>query len=323
MSLVVTCACGRSFRAKPELAGKRVKCPACSAVIQVPGQSAAKAGPPPEAPAPPAPSVDDDPLGLGNFNDQLTGTPLLPASGRLPRAGAASVKPKTQPKTKRNTDWRPIVRIGLIVGGVVAGLAVLAIAGFFLWPLVMGGQSPEAVFETAKAKSQARDWEGFCDCLTPESQDAMAGMMLASVVMLKEMSGMAALGGSERLKEAQQQLTAVTAVLDKHGLTDEKLKELRGAAPGMPLREPDRVKQMLAPVKNRGQFIADMLRTMMQLGNRAETAPLEADAVLENVQISGDTATASLKQTRDGTQRSETMNFKRVNGVWKIALPQM
>jgi len=66
-----------------------------------------------------------------------------------------------------------------------------------------------------------------------------------------------------------------------------------------------------------------MLRTMMQLGNRAESAPLEADAVLENVQISGDSATATLKQTRNGTQRSETMNFRRINGVWKIDLPRM
>lgn len=36
MASIVTCACGKSFKAKPELAGKLLKCPACGKGIQVP-----------------------------------------------------------------------------------------------------------------------------------------------------------------------------------------------------------------------------------------------------------------------------------------------
>ena len=36
MPVVVKCRCGQTFKAKPELAGKQVKCPACGGVFVVP-----------------------------------------------------------------------------------------------------------------------------------------------------------------------------------------------------------------------------------------------------------------------------------------------
>jgi hypothetical protein len=36
MAISVTCSCGRSLRAKDEAAGKRVRCPQCGSVVQVP-----------------------------------------------------------------------------------------------------------------------------------------------------------------------------------------------------------------------------------------------------------------------------------------------
>ena len=43
MSILATCQCGASFRAKPELAGKRVKCPSCGHPFSVPRPEAAAA----------------------------------------------------------------------------------------------------------------------------------------------------------------------------------------------------------------------------------------------------------------------------------------
>lgn len=57
MAIQVTCQCGKSFNAKPELAGRRVKCPACGSPLQIPALS--------------VPSRDDDPLGLGGFDEQV------------------------------------------------------------------------------------------------------------------------------------------------------------------------------------------------------------------------------------------------------------
>ncbi|MBI1248885.1 hypothetical protein GC197_13720 [bacterium] len=49
MSIAVECLCGKRFQAKPELAGKRVKCPACGSAIDIPdaAESSATASPPP------------------------------------------------------------------------------------------------------------------------------------------------------------------------------------------------------------------------------------------------------------------------------------
>ncbi|MCC6578821.1 MAG: hypothetical protein IT440_00130 [Phycisphaeraceae bacterium] len=39
MSIPVTCVCGRKFNVKPELRGKRVRCPACGNALRIPGAS--------------------------------------------------------------------------------------------------------------------------------------------------------------------------------------------------------------------------------------------------------------------------------------------
>jgi len=43
MPIKVQCACGKSFAAKDELAGKTVKCPACQQPLKIPGASPASA----------------------------------------------------------------------------------------------------------------------------------------------------------------------------------------------------------------------------------------------------------------------------------------
>lgn len=53
----VNCSCGKSLSAKPELAGHRVKCPKCAAVLTVP------AALPPEPPPPPP---DENPFAFGD-----------------------------------------------------------------------------------------------------------------------------------------------------------------------------------------------------------------------------------------------------------------
>lgn len=57
------CGCGKTLTAKPELAGKRVKCPKCAGVLTVP----APAEPPaPAAEPPPAPSAAANPFDFGD-----------------------------------------------------------------------------------------------------------------------------------------------------------------------------------------------------------------------------------------------------------------
>ena len=54
MSIAFSCACGRSLRAGPQLAGKKTKCPGCGAVLTIPaaGEEAAPAAAPAPKPKP-------------------------------------------------------------------------------------------------------------------------------------------------------------------------------------------------------------------------------------------------------------------------------
>src|SRR5436190_18587035 len=59
MSILVSCACGKSYPIKEQFAGKKVQCPGCKKVLTVPGStmSAAVAAPPASAAMAPAPNT--------------------------------------------------------------------------------------------------------------------------------------------------------------------------------------------------------------------------------------------------------------------------
>jgi ssDNA-binding Zn-finger/Zn-ribbon topoisomerase 1 len=101
MPIKVTCACGQSFAAKDELAGRTVKCPKCSRPLVIPKtgaaggapaaptatrpqQSAAAAGPAPAAP--PAPAYPS-----GGLFDEV-GLPSAP-TGTIPCPGCRTPMP--------------------------------------------------------------------------------------------------------------------------------------------------------------------------------------------------------------------------------------
>ena len=73
---------------------------------------------------------------------------------------------------------------------------------------------------------QAEDMEKFCGCLTPESQDLMAGVLVMSGAMMKGMAvGMAAMGGDEAKAEAEKKFAPIDEVLTKHGVSPEELEK--------------------------------------------------------------------------------------------------
>jgi hypothetical protein len=71
MAISLTCACGKTLRAKDELAGKRVKCPSCGKAVAIPsagapaGPTPPAAKPRPETPPPRPPDEDDEGVAEG------------------------------------------------------------------------------------------------------------------------------------------------------------------------------------------------------------------------------------------------------------------
>jgi hypothetical protein len=177
--------------------------------------------------------------------------------------------------------------------------------------------TPEDVFKAAKAAADKEDWKGFCDCLTDDSRDTFAGGMAFAGVMMKAFGE---LGG----KEAGAKLKPIDDVLSKHGLTEENFKKMEKAPPlGGGEKEMAKVmKELVAPVKDRGAFVADMVAALKQVGDKGkDQPPFPKDAVLKDVKIDGDTAKAVIVSQQGGAERSEPIAFRKVGAGWKIELP--
>lgn len=149
MTIPVSCQCGKSFKAKPELAGKRVKCPACGSVLQIPN-------------ATPKP-VDDDPLGLGSLGDEIvTATPVgnaPTAGGYLQNTGYASAAPVRRAPT--NSGMNPGVKLALIIGGIgVGGVLVIIVLVALLLPAVQAARQAarRQAGLTGDGASSGGDW---------------------------------------------------------------------------------------------------------------------------------------------------------------------
>lgn len=132
MSLIARCACGQSFQAKPELAGRRVRCPACGGVLAVPAQPTASANTPPVRGA------------IGNAGGQFANAPLtaelvahIPATPtpRPQMPPSPAVRPGGKPKQGVN----PLVWVAVGVGGMAA---VLLVGVVLWWTLSSGDESP-------------------------------------------------------------------------------------------------------------------------------------------------------------------------------------
>ena len=93
MPLSVTCSCGKRFRVRDELAGKKVKCPECGESISVPR------------------GADDE--------EELAG--LLPPSRKSPRKSKPSKKPSSAMKA---------ILIGF---GVIVLMLVAYESGVWIW----------------------------------------------------------------------------------------------------------------------------------------------------------------------------------------------
>jgi hypothetical protein len=111
MAIVLPCECGKQLRVSEELAGKKVRCPICQAILAVPANGADT--PQPRA-VPAAPSPPDTPRPA----------PSVRASPQpVPRAGGGP--PIDRPSPPRQLALRIVVLVLGIVGSLAAALLAL------------------------------------------------------------------------------------------------------------------------------------------------------------------------------------------------------
>jgi hypothetical protein len=144
MPIAFTCACGKQLRVREDLAGKRVKCPGCRALLTAPGPAAGPAPPPaPEAPDRPSPhsglppgadrlgplvrdfEAQDYGEGLGRFQLQAAGFLVL-GLGMIV-LGAVVFNPG------RQGFGNNFKSLGVVLLGVLIALPSGALAAAGLW----------------------------------------------------------------------------------------------------------------------------------------------------------------------------------------------
>lgn len=140
MPIAVPCACGKSLSARGELAGKRVRCPACQAVLTVPKPDSEEAavefllaeGPPPT----PTPAAKRNPPAEPDERDSYSASPP-PLPKPKPEKRSRPDVPKQKRRSRdEGSGWNfPSVAINpSIISGflMMAGAVVWFVVGLYL-----------------------------------------------------------------------------------------------------------------------------------------------------------------------------------------------
>ncbi len=153
-----------------------------------------------------------------------------------------------------------------------------------------GGSTPQATFDAMKAAIKAKDMRKFTNCLTPESQK----MMVSGLLMVSQMAK--GFGGKSD--------PDMDALLKKHGVAEVNLKNLEEAA---------------AKVKDKPGFMADFAAMAEKKGKQGGMlTSSQAEGVLKDVKITGETAKGKVVTTKDGKEITDTIEFRKVDGRWLI-----
>jgi hypothetical protein len=192
------------------------------------------------------------------------------------------------------------------VSALILAALVLMIAG-------CGGSddSPEAVFATAKKAAENKDYEKFAQCLTPESQETLAGGLVFAGTMIKAFAGL-----GEQDENQKKALAEIDEILKKHGLDPEKLDE---GPPEEATSPEEAIAALGKKIDDKAAFIGDMMKAMESL-DESEGAPAVAGELVD-LKITDDKATATVVHKEDGKEQREPIEFRKLSDGWRIHLP--
>jgi phage FluMu protein Com len=182
----IACACGKTLSAKPELAGKRVKCPKCAAVLTVPV---------PAVEPPPAAVADANPFEFGG--DDAAPTP------RVSQRGLHEARRLLKYWQKRNGTGSAAVPGARVTHRVPDGLEELG--------------TPEAAYRVGAVASNASQMKfvcgviafialcaaGFIFGLKEFREDYLFAGVIAVFVALAGIGGVVYFGGRTRVEETK------------------------------------------------------------------------------------------------------------------------
>jgi len=179
--------------------------------------------------------------------------------------------------------------------------------------------SPETAFQTAKTAILSDDYSGFCDCWTTDGRDLLAvGFVFIGRFYRWSAARKQEANPTADASESQENVRRINEVFERHGLPLENAPEV--LLTGDEDADRKEVLKLIEPISDRTGFIIEMLELTPQVAHQPNFKLLQDDARLIDLAVTGDTASATLVQTREGKVLESPITFARVNGQWKITV---
>jgi hypothetical protein len=176
--------------------------------------------------------------------------------------------------------------------------------------------TPQQVFLRAKTAAASHQWREYCELLTPQSRDYMAGALALSAIVIQGQAKMARTPTDTLSQQRlQQRAQRVGQVLDQHGLTIDRLRQIDGLDSQSDPRRA--MQQLAASIADPTAFVSDMLDALRSFGTDHVTL---ANTHLVNVQVDADLARGELVSRVDGQEQKQPLGFERIDGQWKLSL---
>ena len=173
--------------------------------------------------------------------------------------------------------------------------------------------SPTATFDSAKHAMLRADYESFGQCFTKEGRSLMVGS-------LRMMTRMIAWAGEQ--DNADQRSVHLAQGIDRINRRYEKSPQPAEVQLDLNASSEDFmaiVRQMAEPINDHSAYLAAVFKLLHANDNRPQKTPPLADAILQNLEIQGDLATATMRGTFLIPRKSkEPITFRRVGLTWKI-----
>jgi len=194
--------------------------------------------------------------------------------------------------------------------------------------------SPQAVYDAAKAASATKDYSTFCNCLTPESQGVQVAALIHSALFMKDFAAnpLGAPEGEQAKQDVAASSRAIDDVLAKHGMKEDQLKRIQaiimnpasGASPKERKESMAAIVKLTTPIKDKPAFMAEMKNAIAAhyqayLGKEYTEEGIWKGR-LESIEREGYHATAQVVGTMLGKVARVTIGFRKVNGSWLIEL---
>jgi hypothetical protein len=174
--------------------------------------------------------------------------------------------------------------------------------------------SPEATLATAKAAVADNDYRTFAACFTPGGQETMA----AGFVMIGGMMQFMMAQDDENPEKGKASAAKIKKVLEDHGVTEGSRPKITLDMSADRESQNKELRKLSEPVKDKPAFIADFIGVMQEVGDKPDARIIESSAALKDLNIEGDTAQATLVQTREMKETTTPINYKKIGQDWKI-----